>query len=370
MVFCFSVYLPFLRETNAILQNIQQEMALSRKRSREILVEKGKNLIPLEDRELFQEAWKTARSDHGSDFTFYLPGMIRYGLERGRYPAISITGHECELMCKHCMGQLLKPMIKVTEPQALIKKCNSLNRSKYFGILLSGGSDPKGRLPWQKYYSAIKKIRDETSLYISAHVGLPDQQTCFRLKEIGINQALIDVMGDNHTASEICNLDSLKPVIHALNNIKKADLPLIPHIVSGLYYGKMKTEYQALEIIRQYTPTALVIVVLNPLKGTSMAHVTPPSPLEVGRLIAKARLMMPKIPISLGCERPRTREGKLLEKLAIRAGANRMALWSENAVDEALRLGLRPRFQLTCCSLDFKEDFSKSVSPSSEFNSG
>ncbi len=324
------------------------------------MVEKEKIPIPSEDSELFQEAWETARSNHGFDFTFYLPGMIRYGLERGRYPAISITGDECELMCKHCMGQLLEPMIKVTEPGELIKRCNRLNQSEYFGILLSGGSDRKGRLPWKRYYSAIKKIKDETSLFVSAHLGLPDQETCRQLKEVGINQALIDVMGDDNTSSKIYNLDGLKPVIHALNNIKKADLPLIPHIVAGLYYGKIKAEYQALEIIRQYIPAALVIVVLNPLKGTPLAHVQPPSPLEVGRLIAKARLMMPDIPISLGCERPRTKEGKLLEKLAIRAGANRMAIWSDDAIEEARSLGLRPRFQPTCCSLDFREDFSSS----------
>ena len=324
------------------------------------MVKKGKKLIPREDSELFQEAWEIARSNHGFDFTFYLPGMIRYGLERGRYPAISISGDECELMCKHCMGRLLEPMIKVTEPGELIKRCNRLNQSGYFGILLSGGSDLKGRLPWEKYYTVIKRIKDETSLFVSAHLGFPDQETCHQLKEVGINQALIDVMGDDTTCSNIYNLRGLKPVIQTLKNIKKSDLTLIPHVVAGLYYGKIQAEYQALEIIRQYVPAALVIVVLNPLKGTPMAHVKPPSPLEVGRLIAKARLMMPDIPISLGCERPRTKEGKLLEKLAILAGANRMAIWSDDAIEETRSLGLRPRFQPTCCSLDFREDFSPS----------
>jgi uncharacterized radical SAM superfamily protein len=258
------------------------------------------------------------------------------------------------------MGQLLEPMIKVTEPAELIKRCNRLNQSEYFGILLSGGSDHKGRLPWRRYYSAIKKIKEETSLFVSAHVGFPDQETCCQLKEAGINQALVDVMGDDDTSSNIYNLDNLNPVIQALNNIKKADIPLIPHIVAGLYYGKVKAEYQALEIIRQYLPTALVIVVLNPLRGTPLAHVEPPSPLEVGRLIAKARLMMPSIPISLGCERPRAKKGKLLEKLAIRAGINRMAIWSDDAIEEARNLSLRPLFQPTCCSLDFRENFTLS----------
>ncbi|MBW1703205.1 MAG: hypothetical protein JRJ50_14030, partial [Deltaproteobacteria bacterium] len=36
-----------------------------------------------EDRQLFKAAWETARAHHGHEFTFYLPGMIRYGKDRG-----------------------------------------------------------------------------------------------------------------------------------------------------------------------------------------------------------------------------------------------------------------------------------------------
>jgi uncharacterized radical SAM superfamily protein len=77
----------------------------------------------------------------------------------------------------------------------------------------------------------------------------------------------------------------------------------------------------------------------------------------VARLIAKARLLMPHLPISLGCERPRNKEGMELEKLALCAGITRMAVWSEEAIEEASGLGLRPRFQPTCCSVDFTESF-------------
>ena len=96
---------------------------------------------------------------------------------------------------------------------------------------------------------------------------------------------------------------------------------------------------------------ALVIVVLSPLKKTPMALEKPPSPADVGRLIAKARIRLPDLPISLGCERPRNEDGKKLEKLAILAGANRMAVWSEETLEDIRALGLKPRFQPTCCSL-------------------
>ena len=311
-----------------------------------------------EDRELFKAAWKAARANHGHNFTFYLPGMIRYGQVRGRYPAISLTGNRCDLKCEHCKGKLLEPMLKAEGPDHLIEMSRRLAGNGAHGILLTGGSDLQGRLPWERYAKAIEEIGRETDLFMSAHTGFPDLDSCRLLKKAGVKQGLIDVMGDDQTATRVYHLAGLKQVFDAIAGIKKSGLQLIPHIVAGLWYGKLSAEYKALEIIRDYRPDSLVIVVLTPLKGTPMEGVTPPSPLEIGRLIARARLLMPEVPISLGCERPRDRQGWQMEKLAIRAGATRMAVWSEEAINEAKNLGLTPRFQSTCCSLTFREDFS------------
>jgi uncharacterized radical SAM superfamily protein len=218
-------------------------------------------------------------------------------------------------------------------------------------MLLTGGADREGNLPWERFAPAIKTIRQQSALHLSAHVGFPDDRTCLILKQAGLHQALVDVMGDDATARDIYHLNGIQVVCHALDNLGRRGLETVPHVVAGLRWGRIHGELEALEIIRRYSPAALVIVVLSPLKGTPMAHVFPPSPLEVGRLIARARLLMPETPIALGCERPRDRQGLLLERLAIRAGATRMAVWSEEAVREAVNLGLTPRFQPTCCSL-------------------
>ncbi len=310
------------------------------------------------DRELFETAWETTWQGQDRDFTFYLPGMIKYGRERGRYPALSITGPRCDLQCEHCKGKLLDPMLPVVDPHDLPPMGRRLLASGALGVLLTGGSNCAGEVPWQTHIEAIKRLGTETGLYISAHSGFISYATCKQLKGAGVTQALVDVMGDEASATRVYHLRGLDQVVKTLGNIKKSGLELVPHIVAGLYFGKIRAEYQALEIIRAYEPASLVFVVLTPLKGTPMAGVRPPSPLAVARLIAKARLLMPQVPIALGCERPRNTEGRLLEKLAIRAGANRMAIWSGPAVQETRRLGLVPRFQPTCCSVTFKERFS------------
>ena len=315
-------------------------------------------LLSSGDRELFKDAWEITRTRHGKAFTFYLPGMVRYGNVRGRYPAVSITGDRCLLQCEHCRGKLLEPMLKADQPEAFKKVGLELGRRGAQGLLLTGGSDGNGRLPWEHFFSAIKEIHEKTGFYLSAHTGFADLDTCLRLKSTGVRQGLLDVMGDDQTAASVYHLRGLKPVLKGLEAIKKSGLELAPHVVAGLQYGKIVAEKKALEIIRSFNPDALVVVVLTPLKGTPMAGVSYPDPVEIGRLIALARTMMPDVPISLGCERPRNRDGWLMEKLAIRAGANRMAVWSEVAIEEALRLGLKPRFQTTCCSVEFRGEFS------------
>jgi uncharacterized radical SAM superfamily protein len=316
--------------------------------------------VPAADRALFQAAWHTTRTHFGTDFTFYLPGMIRYGRRRGRYAAISITGDQCRLLCEHCRGLLLEPMLKVTSPEQLLKKCRGLKQSGNTGILLSGGADREGRLPWRRYVETIRKIKQETGLFISAHVGFPDLDTCRELKAAGLNQALIDVIGDDDTATQVYHLEGLARVTDSLRNIVQSGLELVPHIVAGLHYGAQRGEVQALELIRGLPLAGLVVVALSPLKGTPMADAPPPSAMAVARLMAKARVKLPKTPIALGCERPRNQEGRLLERLALRAGATRMAVWSEDAVRAAREFGLDPRFQPTCCSVDYRADFGAS----------
>ena len=316
------------------------------------------DLLSSDDKLLFKEAWEMSRAGHGNGFTFYLPGMVRYGNVRGRYPAVSITGDKCQLQCEHCRGRLLAPMIKADQPESFVETGLELARKGAEGLLLTGGSDYNGRLPWEPFLPAIQEISKKTGVYLSAHTGFPDADSCRRLKGAGVRQGLLDVMGDDQTATTVYHLEGLKPVLRGLEAIKESGLELVPHVVAGLQYGKISAEKKALEIIRSFSPDALVIVVLTPLKGTPMADVSYPNPVEVGRLIALARIMMPHVPISLGCERPRNRDGWLMEKLAIRAGANRMAVWSDGAIEEVRRLGLEPRFQTTCCSLKFRDKFS------------
>lgn len=300
--------------------------------------------------ELMKLARETSWNRFGKRITFYLPGMFVCNWTFGRYPSVSITGTDCSLRCKHCRGKVLLSMPHAREPESLVEKCLKLDKKGNLGVLISGGSDPRGCLPWEKFIPAIGQIKARTDLKVSIHSGFVDHPTALALKEAGVDQALIDVVGDDQTYWEICHIKSGSArLLESLDALRSAGIPIVPHLVCGLYYGKIRAEAKAIEIISRFNVQSLVIVSLMTIPGTPMWGLAPPSAQEVACLIAEARLKMVETEISLGCARQRG--NSQLETLAIDAGVSRMALPSEAAIERARYYGLDIRYQRTCCSV-------------------
>ncbi len=302
-----------------------------------------------------EQARQISRDRFGRRITFFLPGMFSLDGVSGKYPAISITGTNCALNCNHCRGILLHSMIPAEYPPLLIEKCLHLSEKGNHGVLISGGCDKEGRLPWKDFTPAIEEIKEKTDLFVSVHSGFIDYTGALRLKEAGVDQALIDVIGDDETYLSICHVRAgVSWVLSSLESLNKAALPVVPHIVCGIHNGKIKGEKRAVEMISRFDVEQVVIVSLMQLPGADMPNVTTPPAEEIADIIVEARFRMPDIRISLGCARQRGNTD--IELLAIEAGVNRMAIPSEEAIKRAEDYGLEIKYQRTCCSVS--KDFS------------
>jgi uncharacterized radical SAM superfamily protein len=289
--------------------------------------------------------------NHGKRITFFLPGMFSYNGLKGLYPAVSITGKACALQCDHCQGKTLEPMIEAQTGDALVETCMRLSEGGNLGVLISGGCDREGRLPWAPFIDAIREIKRKTNLYISIHCGLVNQEIAFSLKAAGVDQALLDVIGDDETYRDIYHVDfGVERIAASLDALEKAGLSMVPHIVCGLHHGKMRGERRALAMISHHRMKQVVIVSLMRIPGTPSWSSPPLEAGEVASLIADTRLALPKTEVSLGCARQRG--NSLLDVMAVEAGANRMALPSEEAIAKAREYELKIGFQRTCCSVD------------------
>jgi len=168
-------------------------------------------------------------------------------------------------------------MVSATSPEELVVKGIDLAEGGAVGCLISGGSNRDGALPWDVFAPAIRTLKEKTDLFISVHTGLLDTDSAKLLKEAGVDQALMDVVGDQETFDRIYHIDDgFWRIEETLAALSYAGIPTVPHVVVGLNYGRISGEYDALELATKYKPDCLVVVVFMPIAGTKMASVSPP----------------------------------------------------------------------------------------------
>ena len=299
---------------------------------------------------------------------FYAPSFMHYRTSycshsKTVFPTISITGTSCALNCKHCEGKVLQTMLPATNPRTLFALAKKLEHNGALGCLVSGGCFSDGSVPLKPFIPIIKKIKQELGLTVFVHTGIIDAATAQRLKAAGVDAALIDIIGSEETITKIGNLNSkVKDYANSLRVLQEADLNYVPHVIVGLDNGKLKGEFDALNMIAANEPSAIVVIALMPIHGTAMANVKPPNPSDIVRVVACARLMFPKTPLVLGCMRPK---GKLRDKtdvLALKAGVNAIAFPSEKAIKYAQEQGYELIFSSFCCAQIYHDFMFRSAS--------
>ncbi len=308
------------------------------------------------DMEAFkQKAWET-RQKFAPEIWFSAPGAKHYENQyysnhANSFVNLSVTGEACACRCDHCDGKLLQSMIGTPTPMEMRRVVDQLLDQGCRGILVSGGANSKGEVPLLPFVESIA-YASQMGLKVLVHSGLINRETAASLKEAGVEQVLIDVIGDQNTIRQVYHLD-LRPedYLRAMLFCREVDLNIAPHVVIGLHYGQIRGERRALEMIQQADPEAVILVVLTPACGTAMAIVQPPTIDEVTEVMATARVLNPCTPISLGCARPPGQYKRQVEIQAVDCGVNGIAYPDEATIAYAESIGLQSMFSEECCSL-------------------
>ncbi|HEX7628076.1 MAG TPA: hypothetical protein VF354_04045 [Candidatus Methanoperedens sp.] len=276
---------------------------------------------------------------------------INFFITSDTFPSISVTGSSCSLMCQHCRGKLLESLIPATTSEELEKKAMALYRSGAKGILLTGGCDERGRVPIKSLIPAIKKIKETTDLILIAHTGFISREEAGSLKDSGLDGIGFDVMGDMTCVSDVYGLHvSEKEYLDSLQAISDSGLCIFPHVCVGIHFGKLRGEYHALEMIRSITPTTVIITGLMPVAGTPMEHMKP-EPLYFEKIIKKAIVMFPDIPVILGCAHSSGKDRADIEKMALLCGVSGIAAPTVSIIEYASKNGYKINYYGTCCGL-------------------
>ncbi len=323
----------------------------------------------LEDLELdrslleeLEEGFRLRLENFGRKLLFHSPGFKHYEVEDfslktgPKFVDISITGRNCELMCDHCASKILWHMIPATTPEELWKVGLELKQKGVEGVLISGGSNKEGVVELYPFFGVMKRLKEELGMFVSCHVGLVDEELARGLKDAGVDAVLLDIIGDNETIAQVYKLPHkrVEDYEESLRLLKKYGHNIVPHIIIGLHYGRIKGEYRAIDLISQFDPSALVIVVVMPYYGKARFQLLPPpTPEESARVLLYARKALPKRPVVVGCARPAGQERVKFDLYALHAGVNGITFPAEGVFTYAKSIGLEPVISPNCCSTSF-----------------
>ena len=275
------------------------------------------------------------------------------GCGKNSFPAFSVTAGGCALDCDHCQAKILEPMIPATSPEALERRVREMVATQDLrGFLLSGGSNRKNEIRYERYYPAIERLKREFPyLKIAIHSALTDAARARGMADAGVDTAMMDVIGADETIREVYHLERPVEDFEAtLAALCATRMEVVPHIVIGLHYGKILGEPRALEIVSRQPIHSLVLVVVMPFYARPGTFQTPDAH-EAGRIFLEARRRIPDREVLLGCARPPGLHRRVTDAYAVMAGLDGIAFPAEGTLAVANAIG-RPALQEhACCSM-------------------
>jgi len=311
------------------------------------------------DASLVGELEELAESVTARPIRFSTPTFKEYsstelqGCGKNSFPAFSITAGGCALMCDHCEAKILEPMIPATNPEMLDRKVRDLVLLQDLqGFLLSGGSNRRNEVRYERFYPVIEKLKhDFPHLRIALHTALLDENRARMMESAGVDTAMMDVIGAQETIRDVYHLDRPVEDFEAtLAALTATSMEVVPHIVIGLHYGRILGETAALDMISRHNVHALVLVVVMPFyakTGTFMA----PHTAEVGRIFMEARRRLPDRQVLLGCARPPGMHKRVTDAYAVMAGLDGIAFPADGVVSVADAIGRQSHQEHACCSV-------------------
>lgn len=266
---------------------------------------------------------KYKKSHKDSQFLkVYIPGTD--------FPSISLTGNACALNCEHCDRKYLTSMIPASTPSQLIEVLNNLNNGGKVGTLLSGGCNSEGKVDYSKFIQVIRDFKRSEAgknFFLNSHVGLLTDSEVEKLAEIGIDAVSFDLNLDSEVIHDIFHLQHQPDDYQqTYETLLEYGIQVIPHILIGANFGKIKEELKALQYLRTFEPKVIVFIVMIPprIQGVIDPRFSLVAPEDVAKLIVISSYFFPDTELSLGCMRPYWNDAFHTEKWAVQAGVLRL----------------------------------------------
>lgn len=187
----------------------------------------------------------------------------------------------------------------------------------HFCIVTSGKSLYEA--DFETVIEALKLIREKTSLFRCASLGLISPERARKLKEAGLCRFNHNIETAGSFFHKICTTHSQKERIETVENLKDAGI----EVCCGGILNVGETPEQRIEFafqLKELNPESVPINFLNPRPGTVLESRSLMDPFEAVKYLAIFRLILPDSIIRLAGGRSEALKDQ--EELAFKAGVN------------------------------------------------
>jgi len=150
----------------------------------------------------------------------------------------------------------------------------------------------------QSAREAANRIRQETKLHLDCSLGIITEDQAKALRNAGVERYNHNLETAPSFFEKICTTHSFSERLETLHHLKFNGFSLC----SGGIIGLGETPEQWLELVfllRDLEVDCIPVNILNPRPGTPLENMIPPPPLEILKIIAIMRLIVPQTHIKI-----------------------------------------------------------------------
>jgi len=270
----------------------------------EFITEVGQQVLVGQSITMEQAVTLSQVPDQDLPFLFAMANKIRQqfvGDEVDLCVIVNGRSGKCTENCSFCAQSMhhkanisVYPLLSEEELLAAAKQAEA-NGSHRFSIVTSGRGAEQDK-DFAKIIKTLKRIKSETKLKVCASLGTLSAENAKALKAAGVSRYHHNVETSRSHYGEICTTHSYDDRANTIKVAHEAGL----EVCSGGIIGMGESMQHRLEMafeLRELGVHSVPINILNPIKGTAMADQEPLLPLEIIKVFALFRFIMPKMGI-------------------------------------------------------------------------
>ncbi|MDD4599961.1 Biotin synthase [bioreactor metagenome] len=210
---------------------------------------------------------------------------------------INARSGRCSEDCKFCAQSVFhaadSPTYPLLSKNELLKQAKNIEKQGAKRVsLVTSGKGMQGDSDFESILAIFKEIISSTTLKVCANLGTLDLGQAQRLAATGIRRYAHNLETSKSYYPTICTSHPYDERLETILAAKQAGLELCCGGIVGM--GESWDDRIELALaLRELGVQSIPINILNPLKGTALENIKPPRPLEILKIFAIFRFILP-----------------------------------------------------------------------------